>query len=304
MNDPWHFLPCNYDTSELSDLCNHFMGNTLPSTPRKVTPQLVLLPSSQPKTADLSFEKPHYQILPAPPLLPYRMASLPIQSHPVISIPKVANLEDVTFGFQNRERVQDTGAVQEKGPIKKRKFKEPKPYIPPERVSQRKKSAPAPDKCGLTRACEGNAGTQRPGRKTLSPIKPSSMNIQNFQGANAKDVLKHLKKYKIAPADPPKAALPFWHPVAKKTNHTSGDRPHSSTGCNHPKGTQNTTSRNYYGCWTCRVRHILCPADGSPCLTCRRCGYECDMALNRPAYIKDVKKKSQRIRYLQETRQR
>lgn len=304
MNDPWRFLPCNYDTSELSDLCNHFMGNTLPSTPRKVTPRLVVLPSTQPKTADLSCETLNHLIGQVPPLLPYQVASFPIQSHLEISTPKVANLEDVPSGFQNRERIQDAGAVQEKGPIRKRKVKEPKPYIPPERVSQRKKSTQALDKCGLTRVCEGNAGTQRPGRTTLSPIKPSSMNIHKCQDASAKYILKHLKKYKMAPADPPEAALPFWHPVAKNTNHTSGDRPHSSTGCKLPKENQNTSSRSYYGCWTCRVRHTLCPADGVPCLTCRRYGYECDMAPSRPAYIKDVKKKSQRIRYLQETRQR
>lgn len=62
--------------------------------------------------------------------------------------------------------------------------------------------------------------------------------------------------------------------------------------------------REYYGCWTCRIRHLSCPADGPPCTGCKQMGFECDMAAKRPQYLKNASEKAKRLQYLQRNRRR
>ncbi|KAK8441943.1 hypothetical protein CJI97_002450 [Candidozyma auris] len=76
----------------------------------------------------------------------------------------------------------------------------------------------------------------------------------------------------------------------------------ASINCSKQASKSTKVVREYYGCWTCRVRHVSCPADDEPCKTCRQLGIVCDMAPRRPDYLNDAKKKASRLAFLRETR--
>lgn len=60
--------------------------------------------------------------------------------------------------------------------------------------------------------------------------------------------------------------------------------------------------REYYGCWTCRIRHKACPADGETCSSCRRLRIECDMSPVRPIYLRDPAHRARRLQEIYEAR--
>lgn len=400
MLNTWRVLPYKYDLSDLSGICDHFLGNALPSTPRNSGWQIYQLPCRDLETPPASTPPNRLYLMAARsrkvPLLPYHISknNSPYRSaecsrafctsEPSRS-PTFKELSDITKAIKQKysgsssvykaspeqnfaplvpqtfqhAHILTEGSPQQKTPTVTqkmtptltRKKKLPKPFIPPERVSERRRNAGSkpPNQTTSGWSCNreesGNAGTKNKheARAALSPIKPNTgfPSVVGKGRLKKMSFLRHLKTYKTAPVvgsgSGTEAKQRLSQPVAKsnpgrrkstkttstrvgkrnplrkaKTRLDSGDssledeickKATTASGCSTAHKAP-AVSRDYYGCWTCRVRHRPCPADGPPCKTCRRFGYECDMSLTRPAYIKDPKKKRKRMRYLQETRQR
>lgn len=304
MNDPWHFLPCNYNSSELSSMYQHFAGIELPSTPRQVTPQIIQLPSTEPRTVELSGSNKLYEMVPQIlPLLPFQMSERTTPFKPAMSLVSLVPLSKTKetqplTPKQITQKPSTSGEVlqydgSETEPNAKRK-RELKPMIPPERISQRNKTQ-------AKRDTNRDAGTHWSESQVLSPIKPGNVNEVLPSDASSRRLYRYLKPNEKAAAELNSVRC-YSQAVAKKHRNLPNVSAPSTAGFLPSKNTQNQPPKDYYGCWTCRVRHCLCPADGKPCLTCIRYGYVCDNSPSRPSYIKCARKRKERIRYLQKMR--
>lgn len=285
---------------------HHFVGIVLPSTPCQVTPQIIQLPSTEPRTVELSCSNKLYDLISLfLPLLPFHLSQRnsplkPALRPPVSLVPPPETMEmQPPTPEQITQKPSSGGVLQHEDLVVKPKAKrtrEPKPIIPPERISQRKRAKAKRDS-----VC--NAGTQRSESRVLSPIKPGDVDGTLPNEASSKRLYRYLKPNGKAAAELNSVRC-FSQAVAKKHRNLPNPSAPSTAGLLPSRRTQNQNQspKDYYGCWTCRVRHCLCPADGKPCLMCIRYGYDCDNSPFRPSYIKCARKRKERIRFLQKMR--